>query len=235
LGLKEEDNLHALSLKFRILRQRGYRVPQDFQRKFKESRGGLTGDLHKGVKELLSIYEASYLSLEGELDLHEAKLFATENLLKLNGHENEAMKDHVNHALDIPLYRRMLRLEARWYIDAYGKRTDANKQLLELALLDFNMVQSAHKRDLQEVSKWWEKTGLVIKEVGLHQGPTHGMLLVATLITTIDDIYDVYGSLNELKVFTNAAKRWDINAVENMPEYLQLGFLALYNTINEMG
>nr|I6RE61.1 RecName: Full=(E)-beta-ocimene synthase, chloroplastic; AltName: Full=Terpene synthase 4; Flags: Precursor [Matricaria chamomilla var. recutita]AFM43737.1 terpene synthase 4 [Matricaria chamomilla var. recutita] len=258
LGLKEEeeeeeeeeDNLHALSLKFRILRQSGYRVSQDFQRKFKESRGGLTG----GLKELLSIYEASYLSLEGEPDLHEAKLFATEKLLKLTGHENEAMKDHVNHALDIPLYRRMLRLEARWYIDAYGKRKDANKQLLELAILDFNIVQSAHKRDLQEVSKWWEKTGLVRKldfirdrlmecffwSVGMVFEPQYytcrvELTKIATLITTIDDIYDVYGSLNELKVFTHAVKRWDINAVENMPEYLQLGFLALYNTINEMG
>ncbi|PWA40196.1 (E)-beta-ocimene synthase, chloroplastic [Artemisia annua] len=249
LGLKqEEDNLHALSLKFRILRQ------HDFHRKFKESHGGLTGGLHTDVKGLLSIYEASYLALEGELDLHEAKLFATKNLLKLNGHENEAMKDHVNHALDTPLYRRMLRLEARWYIDAYGKRIDANKLLLELAILDFNMVQSTHKRDLQEVSKWWEKTGLARRlsfirdrlvecffwSVGMVFEPQYhscrvALTKVGTLITTIDDIYDVYGSLNELKVFTNAVKRWDIKAMENMPEYLQLGFLALYNTINEMG
>ncbi|PWA46853.1 (E)-beta-ocimene synthase, chloroplastic [Artemisia annua] len=54
----------------------------------------------------LRIYEAS----------REAKLFTTENLLKLNGQENEVMKDHINHALDIPLYRRMLRIEARWYM-----------------------------------------------------------------------------------------------------------------------
>ncbi|PWA53791.1 (E)-beta-ocimene synthase, chloroplastic [Artemisia annua] len=177
LGLKqEEDNLHALSLKFRILRQ------HDFHRKFKESHGGLTGGLHTDVKGLLSIYEASYLALEGELDLHEAKLFATKNLLKLNGHENEAMKDHVNHALDTPLYRRMLR--------------------------------------------WWEKTGLARRlsfvrdrlvecffwSVGMVFEPQYhscrvALTKVGTLITTIDDIYDVYGSLNELKVFTNAVKR----------------------------
>ena len=81
-------------------------------------------------------------------------MFSTENLLKLNGQENKVMKDHVNHALDIPLYRRMLRLEARWYIDAYGKQKDANKLLLELAILDFNKVQSIHRRDLQKVSKY---------------------------------------------------------------------------------
>ena len=114
----------------------------------------MIGSLHADIKALLSIYEASHLALEGELDLHEARLFATENLRKLNGQENEVMKDHVNHALDIPLYRGMLRLEARWYIDAYGKQIDANKLLLKLAILDFNMVQSIHRRDLQEVSMY---------------------------------------------------------------------------------
>ncbi|KAI3824751.1 hypothetical protein L1987_06222 [Smallanthus sonchifolius] len=62
-----------------------------------------------------------------------------------------------------------------------------------------------------------------------------GITKVGALITTFDDIYDVYGSLDELKVFTHAVKRWDISAVEYMPEFLQVGFLALYNTINEMG
>ncbi|KAI3717324.1 hypothetical protein L1987_68879 [Smallanthus sonchifolius] len=28
---------------------------------------------------------------------------------------------------------------------------------------------------------------------------------------------------------------WDISGVDSMPEFLQVGFLALYNTINEMG
>ena len=28
--------------------------------------------------------------------------------------------------------------------------------------------------------------------------------------------------------------RWDINAVKNLPHYMKLCFLALYNTVNEM-
>jgi hypothetical protein len=28
--------------------------------------------------------------------------------------------------------------------------------------------------------------------------------------------------------------RWDINAVQNLPHYMKLCFLALYNTVNEM-
>ncbi|KAI3717322.1 hypothetical protein L1987_68875 [Smallanthus sonchifolius] len=252
--IKEEDNLHAVSLKFRLLRQHDYSVSQGVFKRFKDSNGGFIGCLQTDVKAVLSLYEASYLAFESELDLHEAKLFTTENMLKLSGDVNQEMADHISHALDVPLYRRMHRLEARWYIGAYSKRKDANKFLLDLAILDFNMVQSVHKRDLQKVSKWWEDLGLASKlsftrdrvmecffgSVGVVFEPQYyscrvGLTKACALINTIDDIFDIYGSVDELKVFTNAVKRWDINEVEHMPEYLKLGFLALYNTINEMG
>ncbi|CAL5431431.1 unnamed protein product [Camellia sinensis] len=57
---------------------------------------------------------------------------------------------------------------------------------------------------------------------------------VYTLITIIDDIYDVYGSLEELELFTNAIERWDISAMEQLPDYMKICFLALFNSINEM-
>ncbi|KAF7146676.1 hypothetical protein RHSIM_Rhsim04G0057700 [Rhododendron simsii] len=55
-----------------------------------------------------------------------------------------------------------------------------------------------------------------------------------SLINTIDDIYDIYGYLDELQLFTAAVDRWDIKAVETLPKYMKLCFLALYNTTNEM-
>ncbi|KAI3728836.1 hypothetical protein L6452_17480 [Arctium lappa] len=181
LGEEEEDiSLHAASLRFRLYRQHGYNVSQDFLKRFKDSHGGFMGCLQTDVKGLLSLYEASYLAFEEESDLHEAKLFATEHLLKLKGQETEVL-DLVDHALELPMYRRMLRLQARWYIDAYG------------------------------------------------------LAKVCMLITTFDDIYDAYGSLEELKIFTDAVKRWDINIVKHMPENFRISFLALYNTINDMG
>jgi isoprene synthase len=255
LGLEEADNdLYAVSLRFRLLRQHGYSVSQDLVRRFRDvTHGGLTGYPQTDVKTLLSIYEASYTGFDRETDLHEARLFATEHLLKINDHENDVM-DHIYHALDVPLYRMIPRLEARWYIDAYGKRKDANQHLLDLAILDFNMVQSAHKRDLQEASKWWENLGLSRKlhfardrvmecffvSVAAEFDPQYsycrvGLTKVCSLITILDDIYDVHGSLDELKVLTSAVKRWDIDAMKHMTEYLQVGFLALYNTVNEMG
>ncbi|KAD7478984.1 hypothetical protein E3N88_02120 [Mikania micrantha] len=224
---EEEDNLHVVSLKFRLLRKYGYSVSQGFLERFKDAHGGFIGCLHTDVKALLSMYEASYLALEGELDLQEAKLFATTNLLKLRGHVSKEKEDHINHALDVPLFRRMHRLQARWYIDAYSKQKDANQVLLNLAILDFNMVQLAHKGELQDVSKWWENIGLASKltfirdrimecffwSLGVVFEPQYyscrvGLTKVCALITTIDDIYDVYGSIDELELFTNAVKRF---------------------------
>ncbi|KAF2284338.1 hypothetical protein GH714_020774 [Hevea brasiliensis] len=43
---------------------------------------------------------------------------------------------------------------------------------------------------------------------------------VNSLLTTIDDIYDVYGTLDELELFTDAVQRWDVNAIEQLPDYM---------------
>ncbi|KAL0460951.1 UNVERIFIED_CONTAM: (+)-epi-alpha-bisabolol synthase [Sesamum latifolium] len=93
--------------------------------------------------------------------------------------------------------------------------TDTNPLLLELAKLDFNIVQKMYQDELKELSR---------------------IMLVkfAVLITIIDDIYDVYGTLDELELFTDAVDRWDINALKLLPDYMKICFLALFNTVNKM-
>lgn len=124
----------------------------DFLRRFKDNNGGFIECLQTDVKGLISLYEAAHLAFMEESDLHEAKLLAMEHLLKLKSQENQA-PEHINHTLEIPLYQRMLRLQARGYIDACHKRQDANPLLLELATLDYNMIQATFKVELKEVSK----------------------------------------------------------------------------------
>ncbi|XP_028789687.1 terpene synthase 10-like [Neltuma alba] len=57
---------------------------------------------------------------------------------------------------------------------------------------------------------------------------------VNALVTTIDDIYHVYGKVEELEVFTQFIDRWDINAIDSLPVYMKICFLALYNFVNEV-
>ncbi|KAH7843954.1 hypothetical protein Vadar_022812 [Vaccinium darrowii] len=187
--------------------------------------------------------------------MEEAKVFTTKHLKEYTKGEivDKDLVDQINHALEMPLHHRMLRLEARWYIEAYGRRRDANYLLLEMAKLDFNMVQSILQGEFEDMSRWWSDIGLGKKlsfirdrlmecffwTVGMVFEPKFSdcrksLTKLAALVTTIDDVYDVYGSLDELELFTATVNRWDIKAVETLPDYMKFCFLALYDTTNEM-
>ncbi|KAI8558349.1 hypothetical protein RHMOL_Rhmol04G0084800 [Rhododendron molle] len=248
---QQKSTVHAIALGFRLCRQYGYEVSQDVFKRFNDENGNFVESLSKDTKGLLSLYEASYFSFEGEKLMEEAKVFTTKYLK--GKMVNEDVEEQINHALEMPLQHRMLRLEARWYIEAYGKRKDANHLLLEMVKLEFNMVQSMLQEELKDMSRWWEDIGLgkmlsfirdrlmecYFWKVGMIFEPKYSdcrksLTKLAALVTTIDDVYDVYGLLDELELFTAAVNRWDIEAVETLPDYMKLCFLALYNTTNEM-
>ncbi|XP_059433979.1 myrcene synthase, chloroplastic-like [Corylus avellana] len=249
-----KDNIYATSLEFRLLRQHGYSVPQEIFNSFKNEMGSFKACLCADIKGMLCLYEASFHSVEGESILEEARDFATKQLLEyVKQNKDQNLTAVVNHALELPLHWRMLRLEALWFIDAYRRRQDMNPILLDLAKLDFNIVQAAHQEDLKEVSRWWRSTGLGEKlsfardrlvesflwTVGKTFQPQFGycrkmLTKVNALITTIDDVYDVYGTLDELELFTEAVERWDTNAMDQLPDYMKICFFALHNSINEM-
>ncbi|KAF5741462.1 terpene synthase [Tripterygium wilfordii] len=255
ISSKEETSLHATALRFRLLRQHGYQVSQEVFKHFVDDNGGFERGVQDDIEGMLSLYEAAYLALEGEDLLDKALLFTTEHLKDFQGKmENDSgIAEHVSHSLELPVHRRTSRLEARWFIEALGKSNYVNSKLLELAKLDFNLVQSVFQRDLRDLSMWWKNLGLSNKlsfardrlmecffwTVGMVFEPQFqqcrkGLTKVGSFITIIDDIYDVYGTLDELEQFTNAVERWDIGAVADLPDYMRLCFLALYNTINEM-
>ncbi|KAF5948754.1 hypothetical protein HYC85_014711 [Camellia sinensis] len=50
---------------------------------------------------------------------------------------------------------------------------------------------------------------------------------VTALTSIIDDIYDVYGTLEEHVLFTDAVERWEISALDQLPEYMNLCYQAL--------
>ncbi|CAK9187057.1 unnamed protein product [Ilex paraguariensis] len=229
-----EKNIHVTALKFRLLRQHDYDISQDIFQSYKDH------------------YDDFNV-------LEELKSFAMIQLEDIKGHIDKSLVEKINHALELPLHHRMCRLEARWYIDVYSKNKEANQSLLELAVLDFNMVQSTLQSDLKTVARNIHIT-LNIHSIGLASelnfirnrliecffgtvGKIYelrfsncriGLTQIIALITTIDDVYDVYGSLDELQLFTDAVKRWDANAVKSFSYYMKLCFLALYNTVNEM-
>ncbi|CAL5402864.1 unnamed protein product [Camellia sinensis] len=57
---------------------------------------------------------------------------------------------------------------------------------------------------------------------------------VTALTSIIDDIYDVYGTLEEHVLFTDAVERWEISALDQLPEYMNLCYQALLDIYNMM-
>ncbi|XP_059431229.1 myrcene synthase, chloroplastic-like [Corylus avellana] len=250
----KKENIYATALEFRLLRQHGYSVPQEIFNSFKNEMGNFKACLCDDIEGMLCLYEASFYSIEGESILEEARDFATNQLSEyVKQGKDQNITARVNHALELPLHWRMLRLEVRWFIDVYRSREDMKPILLDLAELDFNMVQAAHQEDLKEMSRWWKGTDLGGKlsfardrlmenflwTVGVIFQTQFGYCRristkINVLITTIDDVYDVYGTLDELELFTDAVERWDTNAMDRLPYYMKICFLALHNSINEM-
>ncbi|KAK7404929.1 hypothetical protein VNO78_05989 [Psophocarpus tetragonolobus] len=253
-GIITHRSLHETALSFRLLREYCYDVTADIFESFKDQKGHFKVSCNSELKGILSLYEASFLAYEGEQILDEAKAFTSFHLRSAlhESRSNSMLLEQVNHGLELPLHHRIQRLEARWYIESYAKRKDANLLLLQAAKLDFNIVQSTLQNDLQEMSRWWKGMGLASRlsfsrdrlmecffwTVGMVFEPQFsdlrkGLTKVTSLITTIDDVYDVYGTFDELQLFTAAVESWDVKAVQVLPDYMKICFLALYNTVNE--
>ncbi|KAJ4713440.1 Valencene synthase [Melia azedarach] len=54
------------------------------------------------------------------------------------------------------------------------------------------------------------------------------------MLTMIDDTYDAYGTLEELILFTEAIRRWNIDAVDMLPEYMKFIYKTLLDVFNEI-
>ncbi|KAL1080666.1 hypothetical protein V6Z11_D09G008600, partial [Gossypium hirsutum] len=250
----KKDNLYATSLEFRLLRKHGYEVNQDVFTSFMDKDGNIKASFTHDCKGLLNLYEASYHLVEGETMLENARELAAKLLKQcLKQNNDQYLSMLVEHALELPLHWRMLRLEARWFIDAYEKNKDKNPIILELAILDYNIVQAMHQEDLRYASGWWKDLGIgerltfardrlmenFLWSVGIIGAPQFGrgrriQTKVNALITYIDDVYDVYGTMDELELFTDAVERWDVNATQKLPNYMKLCFHALHSSINDM-
>ncbi|KAK1282602.1 hypothetical protein QJS10_CPB22g00238 [Acorus calamus] len=254
----EKKDLHATSLLFMLLRGHGFEASQvnaDIFQSFKKTSGDFMDSLCDDIKGMLSLYEASYLGFEGEKTLDEARAFTAKFLEEYLKQDeiNPILKEQVVHSLELPRHWRVTRIDSNWYMDIYERQGDVNPILLEFAKLDFNLVQSTHQADIRKMSRWWmdlglaEKLGYARDRVMEHFFWTVGWLCepqfsnfretltkVNCLITCLDDTYDVYGSLDELTLFTDAVNRWELNESQNLPEYMKILISALFKTTEEI-
>ncbi|GAB2284625.1 hypothetical protein Dimus_019080 [Dionaea muscipula] len=243
IDAKQELNLYHTSILFRVLRQNGFPVSCDLFDKYKDENGSFKESfIVEDVKGTLAMYEAAHLRVHGEPLLDEAVILTTTYLKKMVSQlsESDPLSSQIASALELPLHRNMPRIASRQYIEFYEQDPSHNKSLLRFAKLDFNMVQSLHKHELKDHAKWWEDLGIArnlpwIRErvgesyfwgFGVFYEPQHALVRKigsrsCMLTTVVDDLYDSYGTIEELKVFTQAIERWDSECVNQLPNYMK--------------
>ncbi|GMI77555.1 terpene synthase 14, TERPENE SYNTHASE 14 [Hibiscus trionum] len=247
--------LHEVSLRFRLLRQEGYFVPAGVFNRFKDREGGFRQELCRDIKGLVELFEASQLEIDGEHVLDEAREFSSKALKKWENTKTDHISGRVIINIpDRPFHKTLSRLTARQLLTTDFRGTNGWINILQdVAKMDFNLLQSLHQKEIAHVSNWWKQLGLA-KELRLARDqPTKwyiwsmacltdptlseqriDLTKAISLIYVIDDIFDVYGTLDELTLFHQAVERWDYGASDGLPDYMKLCFKALHDITNEI-
>ncbi|XP_050376031.1 (-)-germacrene D synthase-like isoform X2 [Argentina anserina] len=249
---ENDDNLYTAALRFRLLRQQGYKVSCDTFNNFKDGDGKFSQSHVGDVLGLLSLYEASQLRIHGEEILDEAVNFSTTHLeLAIHGLLPPLSK-RVSHALYQPLWKGFPRLEVRHYLSMYEEGESHNETLLTFAKLDFNRLQQVYQKELPGITRWWKDLDFEKKlpfarsrvieayfwALGLFYLPENHvgrmmMCKIIAIITIIDDIYDAHGKYGELELFTEVVERWDVSAMDPLPEYMNVCYQAMMDVYTE--
>ncbi|KAL6196401.1 hypothetical protein ACLB2K_032016 [Fragaria x ananassa] len=233
-----DGDLYNVSLGFPLLRQHGYNVSCDIFNKFKDANGSFNECLIDYVPGMLSLYEAAHLRVRGEEILDEAVVFTTTNLEKATTGVSYPLAAQVTQALYRPLRKDLERVCARSYMSIYQNEASHNEALLKLTKIDFNLVQSLHKEELSEITKyvnlWWKELDFARKLsfardrmvelyfwiVEVYLEPNYSsarkiLTKVIALVSVMDDIYDAFATFEELEIFTAAMEK--LNLLQSEP------------------
>ncbi|GLJ05582.1 hypothetical protein SUGI_0020720 [Cryptomeria japonica] len=160
------------------------------------------------IRGILNLFRASHIAFPGEKILDEAKQFSTTylNQAMQNSGISSNLLQEISFNLEYGWYSNLPRLEARKYIQIYGQNKSWNFFFLACAICEDERYSTFR----------------------------YGLVKLCAIATYIDDIYDTYGTFDEVKLLTEAIKKWDPTSIDHLPEYMQILYLALHETVNEM-
>lgn len=108
------------------------------------------------IKTLFELLEGSYLSMDGENLLNDIRLFSTKNLSDVDTSFITSNKEYLSNSLNyFPLAWRSRWYDVRRHITMFSEQgNNTNPVLLNLAKLNFNIIQATHLKDLKDVIRY---------------------------------------------------------------------------------
>ncbi|KAJ4826034.1 putative terpene synthase 13 [Turnera subulata] len=247
------QDLYEVALRFRLLRQEGYYVPEGIFDQFIDKDGTFKEKLKGDIKGLMSLYEASQLSIIGEQVLDQAEEYSYHTLSSWVSHSDSHLGRLVGNTLDHPHHRSLAKFMAKHFYKDLHSSSGWISILQELARTELKMNQYQYQQEIVQISKWWKELDWseelkfariqplkwYIWSIGCLPDPnlSEQRIELAKLISfiyIIDDIFDVHGTLDELKLFTQVVNRWDIDASDQLPYYMKICFKVLDMVTNEI-
>ncbi|GJN20623.1 hypothetical protein PR202_gb08023 [Eleusine coracana subsp. coracana] len=128
-------DLHTVSLWSYLLRAHRYEVSSDVFAKFKDEEGTFAW---RNPQDLLSLYNAAYYRIHGEIILDEAISFSKtclESIVPYLEQEGTFSRE-ITRAFQIPIPRRVKAYEAKFYISVFENENTVDRMILELGKIE---------------------------------------------------------------------------------------------------
>ncbi|XP_047953723.1 gamma-cadinene synthase-like [Salvia hispanica] len=250
-----DDDLLTTALRFRLLRQHQYAVSCDVFNKFVEKDYKWKPENHgNDIEGILSLYEAAHVRIRNEKILDEAAKFTVDQLNQMLStlDQSPIVKEKVQQALKHSIHRGLPVLNIRFYISIYEREGTTDELLLKLAKLNFNFLQNIYRKELDELTRWWDKFDLKNKLPyardrvvecylwgnALRYEPQYSYVRVTVaknmqLVSIMDDTYDNYATLEEDDLFTEILERWNLDEIDVLPDFMKVVYRFIMSTYED--
>ncbi|VAI42539.1 unnamed protein product [Triticum turgidum subsp. durum] len=227
-------------------------LADDVLRKFSNDNGDFNLGLSKDIRGLLSLQDMSHLNV-GESSLYKANEFSSKHLRFAIKYLEPNLARYVRQSLDHPYHVSLMQYKARHHLSYLQNMPTSNMAIENLALAEFTIKKLQHQREMQEVKRWWMDLGLaqeipaardqVLKWYMWPMTVLEGfsfsryrieMTKIISMVYIVDDIFDIVATQEELSLFTEAIKMWDLAAVDSLPSYMISCYKALYTITSDI-
>ncbi|KAK3428999.1 hypothetical protein EUGRSUZ_E00416 [Eucalyptus grandis] len=175
---------------------------------------GLKGEVRKMVTAgiiltdahgLLSLYEAWHLRCHGDAIPEEAVTFVITHLELIDESK-----------VDISLVKQMQR----------ALKQPLHNGLPRLEMRNYITLYQEEPSHDEILVVYFEPEFAVARDI---------LIKVTALLSILDNIYNVYGTLEELVIFTEAIEKWNVDAIDGLPGYMQAWSKVLLDVFDAIG